>query len=48
MVVDGGMIWLGKVLPTGMPAYYRGTAPDSLNNAMVTGINIPIASATPR
>ncbi len=42
MVVDGGMFWLGKVLPTGMPAYYRGTGPDSLNNVMITGINIPI------
>jgi 4-hydroxy-4-methyl-2-oxoglutarate aldolase len=42
MVVDGGMFWLGKLIPTGMPAYYRGTGPDSLNNVMLTGINIPI------
>jgi regulator of RNase E activity RraA len=42
MVVDGGMFWLGKVIPTGMPAYFRGTGPDSLNNVMLTGINIPI------
>ena len=42
MVVDGGMFWLGKVIPSGMPAYYRGTGPDSLNNVMITGINIPI------
>jgi 4-hydroxy-4-methyl-2-oxoglutarate aldolase len=42
MIVDGGMFWLGKVTPTGMPAYYRGTGPDSLNNVMLTGINIPI------
>jgi regulator of RNase E activity RraA len=25
-----------------MPAYYRGTGPDSLNNVMLTGINIPV------
>jgi len=42
MVVDGGMFWLGKLIPTGMPAYFRGTGPDSLNNVMLTGINIPI------
>ena len=42
MVVDGGMFWLGKILPTGMPAYFRGTGPDSLNNVMLTGIDIPI------
>jgi 4-hydroxy-4-methyl-2-oxoglutarate aldolase len=42
MVVDGGMFWLGKISPTGMPAYYRGTGPDSLSGVMITGINIPI------
>jgi len=42
MVVDGGMFWLGKIIPTGMPAYYRGTDPDALSNVMITGINIPI------
>jgi 4-hydroxy-4-methyl-2-oxoglutarate aldolase len=42
MVVDGAMFWLGKIIPTGMPAYYRGTAPDALGNVMLTGINIPI------
>ena len=42
MVVDGAMFWLGKIIPTGMPAYFRGTAPDSLSNVMLTGINIPI------
>src|SRR5258707_5766667 len=42
MVVDGGMFWLGKLIPTGMPAYYRGTGPDALSNVMLTGINIPI------
>jgi regulator of RNase E activity RraA len=42
MVVDGAMFWLGKIIPTGMPAYYRGTAPDALSNVMLTGINIPI------
>ena len=42
MIVDGGMFWLGKIMPTGMPAYYRGTGPDSLGNVMLTGINIPI------
>jgi regulator of RNase E activity RraA len=42
MVIDGGMFWLGKIGPTGMPAYYRGTGPDSLNNVMLTGINIPV------
>jgi len=42
MVVDGAMFWLGKIIPTGMPAYYRGTSPDSLGNVMLTGINIPI------
>src|SRR3954468_19454039 len=42
MVIDGGMFWLGKIIPTGMPAYYRGTGPDSLSNVMLTGINIPV------
>ena len=42
MVVDGAMFWLGKIIPTGMPAYYRGTDPNSLSNVMLTGINIPI------
>lgn len=42
MIVDGAMFWLGKIIPTGMPAYYRGTSPDSLSNVMLTGINIPI------
>src|SRR3954465_2955185 len=42
MVIDGGMFWLGKIGPTGMSAYYRGTGPDSLNNGMLTGINIPV------
>ena len=42
MVVDGGVFWLGKVIPTGMPAYFRGTGPDPLNNVMLTGIDIPI------
>ena len=42
MVVDGGMFWLGKIIPTGMPAYYRGTGPDALGGVMLTGINIPI------
>ena len=37
MVVDGAMFWLGKIIPTGMPAYYRGTAPDALSNVMLTG-----------
>jgi 4-hydroxy-4-methyl-2-oxoglutarate aldolase len=34
MVVDGGMFWLGKVTPTGMPAYFRGTGPESLSGVM--------------
>jgi 4-hydroxy-4-methyl-2-oxoglutarate aldolase len=42
MVIDGGMFWLGKIIPTGMPAYYRGSSPESLQNVMLTGINIPI------
>jgi len=42
MVVDGAMFWLGKIVPTGMPAYYRGTSPDALSGVMLTGINIPI------
>ena len=42
MVVDGGMFWLGRIIPTGMPAYYRGTGPDALSNVMLTAINIPI------
>ena len=42
MVVDGGMFWLGKIIPTGMPAYFRGTGPSSLGNVMLTGINIPL------
>lgn len=46
MVVDGAMFWLGKIIPTGMPAYYRGTSPDSLSNVMLTGINIPVRIGT--
>jgi regulator of RNase E activity RraA len=48
MIVDGAMFWLGKIIPTGMPAYFRGTAPDALSNVMLTGINVPvrIGSAT--
>jgi 4-hydroxy-4-methyl-2-oxoglutarate aldolase len=46
MVVDGGMFWLGKIIPSGMPAYYRGTGPDSLNNVMLTGINVPVRIGT--
>src|SRR6266852_2415491 len=42
MIVDGGMFWLGKIIPTGMPAYYRGPGPDALSGVMITGINIPI------
>src|SRR5215469_8100986 len=42
MVVDGAMFWLGKISPTGMPAYYRGTDPNALGNVMLTGINIPV------
>jgi regulator of RNase E activity RraA len=42
MVVDGAMFWLGKIIPTGMPAYYRGTDPNALSNVMLTGINIPV------
>jgi regulator of RNase E activity RraA len=42
MVVDGAMFWLGKIIPTGMPAYYRGTDPNALGNVMLTGINIPV------
>lgn len=42
MVVDGGMFWLGKIIPTGMPAYFRGSGPDALSGVMLTGINIPI------
>lgn len=42
MVVDGGMFWLGKIIPTGMPAYFRGTGPSALGNVMLTGINIPL------
>jgi len=42
MVVDGGMFWLGKIIPTGMPAYYRGTGPRALSGVMLTGVNIPI------
>lgn len=42
MIVDGGMFWLGKIIPTGMPAYYRGTHPDALSGVMLTGINVPV------
>ena len=42
LVVDGGMFWLANVFKTGMPAYYRGTHPDSLRNVMLTGINVPV------
>jgi len=30
MVLDGGMFWLGKLIPTGIPAYHRGTTPTRL------------------
>ena len=46
LVVDGGMFWLGKIIPTGMPAYFRGTGPSALGNVMITGINIPIRIGT--
>jgi len=46
MVVDGGMFWLGKIIPTGMPAYYRGTGPRALSGVMLTGVNIPIRIGT--
>ena len=42
MVVDGGMFWLGKIIP---PECRRITAAPgrmSLGNVMLTGINIPI------
>src|SRR4029078_5082765 len=42
MVVDGAMFWLGKIIPTGLPAYYPGTGPRALSGVMLTGINIPI------
>jgi regulator of RNase E activity RraA len=42
LVVDGGLFYLSRIFKTGMPAYYRGTHPGSLTNAMVTGLNVPV------
>lgn len=42
MVIDGAMFYLSNIEKTGMPAFYRGTAPNSLNGATLTGINIPV------
>jgi 4-hydroxy-4-methyl-2-oxoglutarate aldolase len=42
LVVDGGLFYLQRIFKTGMPAYYRGTHPGSLTNAMLTGINVPV------
>lgn len=42
MVVDGAMFYVNRIAATGMPAYYRGTHPGSLANAMLTGINVPV------
>lgn len=42
IVIDGGLFYLRRIAQTGMPAYYRGTHPGALSNAMVSGINVPI------
>lgn len=42
VVVDGGLFYLDNIRKTGMPAYFRGSAPGSLANVMLTGINVPI------
>jgi regulator of RNase E activity RraA len=42
LVVDGAIFYLGNILRSGMPAYYRGTHPTALGNVMMTGINVPV------
>ena len=42
MVIDGAMFYLSNIEKTGMPAFYRGTSPNSLSGATLTGINIPV------
>ncbi len=42
LVIDGAMFYLGSILQTGMPSYYRGVHPTSLGNVMLTGINVPV------
>ena len=42
LIVDGALFYLNRLAATGMPAYYRGTHPSALSNAMLTGINIPV------
>jgi len=42
LVVDGALFYLQRLAQAGMPAYYRGTHPGALSNAMVTGINVPV------
>ena len=42
LIVDGALFYLNRLAATGMPAYYRGTHPGALSNAMLTGINIPV------
>ena len=47
LVVDGGLFYLRRLEASGMMAYYRGAHPGSLTNAVLSGINVPYASATP-
>lgn len=42
IVIDGGLFFVEAIEKTGMPAYYRGTHPESLKNSMITGVNVPI------
>lgn len=42
IVIDGGLFFVESIEKTGMPAYYRGTHPESLRNSMITGVNVPI------
>lgn len=42
VVIDGGLFFIDPIEKIGMPAYYRGSHPQSLTNAMITGVNTPI------
>lgn len=42
LIVDGALFYLGRLEKAGMSAYYRGTHPGALANAMLSGVNVPV------
>jgi 4-hydroxy-4-methyl-2-oxoglutarate aldolase len=42
MVIDGAMFYLSNIEKSGMPAFFRGAHPSSLNGVTLTGVNIPV------